>query len=95
MLSVGIQAKQHGDLNYLVVGLGVTGFSVASYLLSRGYRCRVHDSRDIPPFLKQLKQLYPQVEVSRKTLDSDLIDWADVLVVQIFVLIGLASLKVR
>jgi len=81
MLSMDIQSKQHADLNYLVVGLGVTGFSVASYLLAHGYRCQVQDTRDIPPYLKQLKGLYPRVEVKRAPLDGELIDWADVLVV--------------
>ena len=81
MLSVDIQAKHHKDLNYLVVGLGVTGFSVANYLLAHGYRCRVQDTRDIPPFLNQLQSLYPQVEVKKATLDDELIEWADVLVV--------------
>ena len=75
------QSKQHQDLNYLVVGLGVSGFSVANYLLARGYRCRVQDTRDIPPFLRQLQGLYPHVEVNKQTLDGDLIGWADVLVV--------------
>jgi UDP-N-acetylmuramoylalanine--D-glutamate ligase len=81
MLSMGIQSKQLQDLNYLVVGLGVTGFSVANYLLTHGYRCRVQDTRDIPPFLQQLKRLHPRVEVARTTLDDELVDWADVLVV--------------
>jgi UDP-N-acetylmuramoylalanine--D-glutamate ligase len=81
MLSMGIQSKQHRDLNYLVIGLGVTGFSVANYLLAHGYRCRVLDTRDIPPYLKQLKHLHPRVEVVKSTLDDELVDWADVLVV--------------
>ncbi len=81
MLSMDIQAKHHKDLNYLVVGLGVTGFSVANYLLAHGYRCRVQDTRDIPPFLNQLQSLYPQVEVKKATLGGELIEWADVLVV--------------
>jgi len=81
MLPVNIQSKQHADLNYLVVGLGVTGFSVANYLLTHGYRCRVQDTRDIPPFLNQLLSLYPRVEVRKTTLDNELIEWADVLVV--------------
>ena len=81
MLSMDIQPKHHKDLNYLVVGLGVTGFSVANYLLAHGYRCRVQDTRDIPPFLNQLQSLYPQVEIKKATLDSELIEWADVLVV--------------
>ena len=81
MLSMGIQPKQHADLNYLVVGLGVTGFSVANYLLAHGYRCRVQDTRDIPPYLNQLKGLYPQVEVTRALLDDELMGWTDVMVV--------------
>ena len=67
------QSKQHQDLNYLVVGLGVSGFSVANYLLARGYRCRVQDTRDIPPFLKQLQGIYPHVEVKKQALDGNLI----------------------
>ena len=81
MLSVDIQPKQHADLNYLVVGLGVSGFSVANYLLAHGYRCRVQDTRDIPPYMNQLKDLYPQVEVKKAQLSDELIAWADVLVV--------------
>ena len=81
MLSMNSQLKQHEDVNYLVVGLGVTGFSVANYLLAQGYRCRVQDTRDIPPFLSRLQKQYPQVEVIKATLDGELIEWADVLVV--------------
>ena len=81
MLSMGILSKQHQDLNYLVVGLGVSGFSVANYLLTLGLRCRVQDTRDIPPFLQQLKRLHPQVEVVKATLDNKLVEWADVLIV--------------
>lgn len=81
MLSMGIQQKQHADLNYLVLGLGVTGFSVANYLLAHDYRCRVQDTRDIPPYLNQLKSLYPQAEVINARLDDKMISWADVLVV--------------
>ena len=81
MLSMDRQHKKHADLNYLVVGLGVSGFSTANYLLSHGYRCRVQDTRDIPPYLVQLKGLYPQLEVKKARLDDELIGWADVLVV--------------
>ena len=81
MLSMNSQLKQHEDVNYLVVGLGVTGFSVANYLLAHGYRCRVQDTRDIPPFLSRLHKQYPKVEVTRANLDGELVEWADVLVV--------------
>ena len=81
MLSMRTQPHQHEDLNYLVVGLGVTGFSVASYLLAHGYRCKVQDTRDIPPYLNQLQKHFPQASIANQALDNDLINWADVLVV--------------
>lgn len=73
--------QQHEDINYLVIGLGLTGYSVAAYLLSRGYRCRVQDSRDIPPYYQRLIDRFADVEVSRRALDDELIGWADALVV--------------
>ena len=54
MLNVNQQSTMLHDVNYLVVGLGVTGYSVARYLLEHGYRCRIQDTRDIPPFLSKL-----------------------------------------
>ncbi|MFV2032874.1 MAG: UDP-N-acetylmuramoyl-L-alanine--D-glutamate ligase [Gammaproteobacteria bacterium] len=78
---MGKQQHQHEDLNYLVVGLGLTGFSVASYLLELGYRCKVQDDRDIPPYLAQLRNRFPKVEIKKQALDTDLIEWADALVV--------------
>lgn len=73
--------QQHQAINYLVVGLGLTGYSVAAYLLSRGYRCRVQDDRDIPPYYALLKKRFPGVDVTLQTLSVELIDWADALVV--------------
>jgi len=81
MLGMNAQSQQHEDINYLVVGLGLTGYSVASYLLSRGYRCRVQDSRDIPPYFQQLKNQFADVQITSQPLDADLINWADALVV--------------
>ena len=69
------------DVNYLVVGLGLTGYSVARYLLAGGYRCRVQDTRDLPPYLGQLKQQFAALEFHAGELQRELIDWADVLVV--------------
>ncbi|MCP4491074.1 MAG: UDP-N-acetylmuramoyl-L-alanine--D-glutamate ligase [Gammaproteobacteria bacterium] len=81
MLRMNAQVQQHEDINYLVVGLGLTGYSVACYLLSRGYRCRVHDSRDIPPYYQKLKARFNTVQITSQALDANLIDWADALVV--------------
>ncbi|MEM7563845.1 MAG: UDP-N-acetylmuramoyl-L-alanine--D-glutamate ligase [Pseudomonadota bacterium] len=69
------------DVNYLVVGLGVTGYSVAGFLLSKGYRCRIQDTRDIPPYLGALKERFEQIDFKASELETDMLDWADVLVV--------------
>ncbi len=81
MLPMDKQQRQHEDLNYLIVGLGLTGFSIASYLLGHGYRCKVQDSRDIPPYMHHLRKRFPKVEIKRQALDLDLVEWADALVV--------------
>lgn len=73
--------SQHEAINYLVMGLGLTGYSVASYLLSQGYRCRVYDSRHTPPYYQALKVRFPDVEISLQAADRAMIDWADALVV--------------
>ncbi|MFT6372621.1 MAG: UDP-N-acetylmuramoylalanine--D-glutamate ligase [Gammaproteobacteria bacterium] len=81
MQNMNTQSKQHADVNYLVVGLGLTGFSTARYLMSKGYSCRIQDTRDIPPYFEALRTEFPLADIVIKPLDSELIDWADVLVV--------------
>ena len=81
MLNTNAHLKQHADVNYLVVGLGLTGFSTASYLITKGYCCRVQDTRDKPPYFHALRVKFPNVDIISQPLNSELIDWADVLVV--------------
>jgi UDP-N-acetylmuramoylalanine--D-glutamate ligase len=81
MLNVKQPSPALHDVNYLVVGLGVSGYSVARYLLRHGYRCRIQDTRDIPPFLGELKAQFDAVDFRAQPLDAELIAWADVLVV--------------
>ena len=47
----------------LVIGLGMTGFSVIRHLAQTGCRITVADSRDIPPCLDQVEQRFPEVEL--------------------------------
>jgi UDP-N-acetylmuramoylalanine--D-glutamate ligase len=47
--------------HYLVVGLGITGYSVAAYLIKQGARVTVTDSREIPPKLAELRTNFPQI----------------------------------
>jgi len=81
MLKVKPQATALADVNYLVVGLGLTGYSVVSFLHEHGYRCRVQDTREMPPYFEQLQARFEQVDFRGGELDSDLIGWADVIVV--------------
>jgi len=81
MLNMKKNLRQHEDINYLVIGLGLTGYSVASYLLAHGYRCKVQDSRDIPPYYQALKKRFSDAQITSQGLNSELISWADALVV--------------
>ncbi|HEY4340093.1 MAG TPA: UDP-N-acetylmuramoyl-L-alanine--D-glutamate ligase [Steroidobacteraceae bacterium] len=60
----------------VIVGLGVTGLSCARYLLARGWRVCVTDSRADPPGRAQLAQLAPDITVRFGHLDTTLLDEA-------------------
>ncbi len=49
--------------HYLVVGLGITGYSVVKYLLLNKHVVTVTDSRSSPPYLAQLISNFPQVNL--------------------------------
>jgi UDP-N-acetylmuramoylalanine--D-glutamate ligase len=46
----------------VIVGLGATGLSCVKYFAQAGEKVKVVDSRDEPPGLAALKELYPDVE---------------------------------
>ncbi len=54
----------------LIVGLGITGLSVARYLLARGESFAVVDSRAQPPKREALAQLAPHIPVYTGPFDS-------------------------
>jgi len=54
----------------LVVGLGDTGAAVARFLVARGERVRVIDSRAAPPGFAALRAACPDAEVALGTLDE-------------------------
>jgi UDP-N-acetylmuramoylalanine--D-glutamate ligase len=56
------------DGRNVVVGLGVTGLSVARFLRARGALVRVLDSRAHPPGLDVLRAEYPDTEVITQSL---------------------------
>jgi UDP-N-acetylmuramoylalanine--D-glutamate ligase len=60
----------------VIVGLGVTGLSCARYLLGRGWRVCVTDTRADPPGRAQLALLAPDITVRFGLLDTSLLDEA-------------------
>lgn len=59
-----------GSSRALVVGLGVTGMSVARFLSSQGIRLAVVDTRANPPGLAELRECLPDVAVFLGSLDA-------------------------
>ena len=45
-----------------VIGLGVTGYSVARYLSARGFKVAVFDSRSEPPLAREFAREFPLIE---------------------------------
>ena len=50
--------------NAVVLGLGLTGFSLAAYLASNGATVRVADTRSAPPFAQKLAVLLPGMPIA-------------------------------
>jgi UDP-N-acetylmuramoylalanine--D-glutamate ligase len=65
---------KHKPSSAVIVGLGRTGFSCAAYLLERGWRIAMTDTREKPPELQRLRELYPDITVRVGGLDTRLLD---------------------
>jgi UDP-N-acetylmuramoylalanine--D-glutamate ligase len=65
----------------LVVGLGVTGLSVARHLHKRGRPFAVIDSREQPPGIQELQSEMPDVPVFLGAFDAELFEMGDRLIV--------------
>ena len=61
MSAVSQSLPQQKDL---VVGLGATGLSIARFLQRTGRDASFYDTRSEPPGLDELRQLWPDAEVS-------------------------------
>ncbi len=69
------------DLNeYLVIGAGVSGLSVAEYFMAHNKSFRVMDSRELPPNAQPIKAMLPASHISFGELRSDWIERADIIV---------------
>ncbi len=67
--------------NAVVLGLGLTGFSFARHLATRGARVRVADTRDAPPYADRLRSELPDVEVSTGAFDDATFDGVDLIAI--------------
>ena len=67
--------------NVVVLGLGLTGFSLARYLASRGATVRVADTRPAPPFAGQLKADLPQVPLTTGPITGATLTGADLIAI--------------
>lgn len=65
----------------LVLGLGLTGLSMARWLKARGAKVRVADTRDTPPQLGALRAELPQVEAQCGAFTSNTFDGVDLIAV--------------
>lgn len=69
------------DKQRIIVGLGVTGLSVARYLAGRGLPFAVCDTRANPPGLDQLQRFAPMADLYLGELDAELLCSAGELIV--------------
>lgn len=60
----------HADQRYRVIGLGLSGYSVARYLLQLGYAVSVQDDREQPPYADALRKAFPLVDLRIASLDD-------------------------
>ncbi len=65
----------------IVIGLGKTGLSVVPYLFEQSYDVEVVDSRDLPPQLSTLQEVFPGITVHTGDFDSERLQMADLIVV--------------
>ena len=80
MKSMNLKLLDNTNLNILVVGLGVTGFSVIKYFMERGKNIVVVDSRENPPYIKELKANFPNLDVKLGGYSDEIFDWAELIV---------------
>ena len=67
--------------NAVVLGLGLTGFSLARYLAARGARVTVSDTRPAPPFADRLRALLPEVALHAGPLTDTALADADLIAI--------------
>src|SRR4051812_36268027 len=65
----------------VVLGLGLTGLSLVNYLVQRGAKVRVADTREVPPRLDELTEVAPEVPVELGPLSESTFRDADLIAI--------------
>jgi UDP-N-acetylmuramoylalanine--D-glutamate ligase len=69
------------DRDAVVLGLGLTGYSLARHLSANGARVRVADTRAKPPFAAKLAAALPHVTVTSGPIDEATLAGADLIAI--------------
>ena len=67
--------------NAIVLGLGLTGFSLARHLAANGARVRVADTRPAPPFADRLRRELPDVPLATGAIADSTLAGADLIAI--------------
>lgn len=73
--------KPFNKQRYLIVGLGLSGLSVAEYFSHNAIQFDVQDDREIPPNIAAFKQLKNKAKLLQQVLTTDLMQQYDSVVV--------------
>lgn len=64
-----------------IIGLGVTGISVARYLTKEGVNFKIVDTREAPPLLADFQQEFPNIEIQLGELSASIFDGVEQIIV--------------
>lgn len=78
---IGSDIENLSHKRVLIVGLGQTGLSCARYLSEHGVEVAVTDSREHPPALDELQDLYPDIAIFVGGFSSEAFERATCLIV--------------
>ena len=80
-IDFGDAAMSYEDRTAVVLGLGLTGYSLARYLAANGASVRVADTRSNPPFATKLSAALPNVPVISGPIDDTTFIGADLIAI--------------
>jgi UDP-N-acetylmuramoylalanine--D-glutamate ligase len=72
---------RYANRNAVVLGLGMTGLSMARYLAREGAQVRVADTRRAPPHAAELATLLPAVPLAAGPFDDETLEGADLIAI--------------